>query len=282
MDLMKVPRRDKSISQFARANCYELSGRTLELAMDDGYDIVLMPEDGACAWRRAGGEEGRAAAMCFKADDTTYLLTFDVSERENHSYALDFEQRLVTRVVCRKGVHPANYHIMQCAFTFGAIRVRGYKLPYKRHTFTGEHLGTTVKWRWSPEMFTLHAYLQSSWYRITWDDEGRAAADFGDTNEMLPSTDEHAAYVKIKDRMFLFAVTEETEERLLGDIQTFRCDNLLLLQNYDRMIQVGRGFGDAQMPGETELRHIFVPLAAFGSPVELPERFLNADNPYTV
>ena len=282
MDLMKYPRENHSISHFARANCYELSGQTLELVMDDGYNIALMPEDGACAWRRDGEEEGHAPAMCFKADDTTYLLTFDVTERENHSYVLDLEQRLVTRLVCRKGVHPVNPHIMERTFTFGAIRMKGYKLPYKRHTFSSEHLGTTVQWRWSPELFTRHAYLESSWYRITWEDEGEAAEDFDDTNEMLPSTDEHAAYVKIKDNMFLFSVTEETEERMLGDIQHFRCDNLLLLQNYDRMLQVGRGFGDAARPGEAALHHIFVPLAACGSPIELPESFLNAANPFTV
>ena len=129
--------------------------------------------------------------MCFKADDTTYLLTFDVNDWENHSYVLDLEQRLVTRLICKKGTHPSNPHITQCSFTFGAIRMKGYKLPYRRHTFSSEHLGTSVQWRWSPELFTRHAYLESSWYRITWEDEGEAAEDPDD------DPDEDDAYTDV-------------------------------------------------------------------------------------
>ena len=31
-----------------------------------------------------------------------------------------------------------------------------------------------------------------------------------------------------------------------------------------------------------KLKHLFIPLAAFGAPVELPEEFLRAENPFTV
>ena len=82
------------------------------------------------------------------------------------------------------------------------------------------------------------------------------------------------------DIQFPLHVADMVGERLLGDIQHFRCDNLLLLQNYDRMYQVGRGFGDIMVDGK--LKHLFIPLAAFGSPVELPEEFLRAENPFTV
>lgn len=280
MDLMKYAREDYSISHFARANSFELSGQEFYLVMDDGYNYILRIEGKKCIWNMEGQDIRENEYMCFKADDLTYLLTFDVTEQENHSYVIDLEQRLVTQLICKKGVHPVNPHITNRKFTFGAIKIKGYKLPYKRHTFSTEHLGTTVQWRWSPELFTRHAYLESNWYRITWEDEGEAAEDFDDTNEMLPSTDEHAKYIKIKDNMFLFSVTEETEERMLGDIQHFRCDNLLLLQNYDRMYQVGRGFGDIMQGGK--LKHLFIPLAAFGSPIELPDEFLNAKNPFTV
>lgn len=282
MNLMEYPREDYSISHFARANSYELAGRELYLVMDSGLDYILTIDEEKCSWHIKGESAKQAPYMCFKADDTTFFLSFDVSDLENHTYVLDFEQRLVTQLICRKGVHPVNPHIMERVFTFGAIRMLGYKLPYKRHTFSAEHLGTTVQWRWSPQLFTRHAYLESDWYRITWEDEGAAAEDFDETNEMLPSTDEHAKYIKIKENMFLFSLTEETEERMLGDLQHFRCDNLTLLQNYDRMMQVGRGVGDVQRSGEAGYRHIFVPLAAFGSPVELPEAFLNARNPFTV
>ena len=72
----------------------------------------------------------------------------------------------------------------------------------------------------------------------------------------------------------------ETLERFLNDQQFFRCDNMVLMQNYDRMYQVGRCFGDC-MPPEGQ-RHIFGAQRAYGEPVELSERFLAAENPYTV
>ena len=129
-------------------------------------------------------------------------------------------------------------------------------------------------------MATKHAYLESDWYRITWNDKGAAADEFDATNEMIPSTDDHAQYVKIKENMILLSVTEENGERLLGDRQMFRCDNLTLLQNYERMYQVGRGYGDLCKDGNW--RHINVPFSSYGSPPELPEGFLERENPFTV
>ena len=87
-------------------------------------------------------------------------------------------------------------------------------------------------------------------------------------------------YVKIKDNMILLCVTEENGERLRGDRQMFRCDNLTLLQNYDRMYQVGRGYGDLCKDGKW--RHINVAFCSYGSPPELPEDFLTRENPFTV
>ena len=280
MNLMNYPREDYSISHFARANSYELSGCELYLVMDSGYNIILKFEDKLCVWNVEGESPNKADYICFKGDNTTYFVSFEVSTRENHTYVLDMSQRLVTQLICKKGLNPKMPHIMDRKFTFGAIKIPGYKLPYKRHTYTTEHLGTTVQWRWSPTLFTRHAYLESDWYRITWEDDCEASEDFDTTNEMLPSTDEHAKYIKIKDNLILFSVTEEMEERLLGDLQHFRCDNLTLLQNYDRMYQVGRGFGDTVT--SEGLKHLFIPLSAYGTPIQLPEEFLQAKNPFTV
>ena len=281
MDLMQMPRQDYSISHFARPNSWEADGNAYQLVMDDGYDVVLDFRDRKVSFTVEGAAPSEAYDyFCFKADDTTLFVSFEVSRAENHVYVLDLSQRLVTRLICRKGVHPKQKHIMDRQYCFGAIAMRGYKLPYKRHSFTAEHLGTAVQWRWSPQLATKHAYLESDWYRITWDDAGEASEEFDGTNEMLPSTDERARYVKIKDGMILFSVTEETEERFLGDKQVFRCNNLTLLQNYDRMFQVGRGFGDLVSDGA--LRHINVPLCSYGTPPELPEGFLTAKNPFTV
>ena len=281
MDLMKLPRPEYSIAHFSRPISWELDGTDCALVMDDGCDLTLRFRERKLSVIPEGGEASpEYGYYCFKADDTTFFVSFEVSEKESHVYILDRSQRLVTRLVCRKGRNPRYPQVMTREFCFGAIRVRGYKLPWKRHGFTTEHLGTTVQWRWGPQMLTKHAYLESDWYRITWNDKGAAADEFDATNEMIPSTDDHAQYVKIKENMILLSVTEENGERLLGDRQMFRCDNLTLLQNYDRMYQVGRGFGDLCKDGCW--RHINVPLCSYGSPPELPEGFLERENPFTV
>lgn len=282
MNLMKKPRTDYSISHFARPQSWELDGRSFDLVMDDGYDVCLRFAGRKAAFAVDGrSESGPFDYYCFKADDETYFVAFELRREENHVYVLDLAQRLVTRLVCQRGAHPKSPYILDRRYTFGAVRLPGYRLPWKRHCFTSEHFGTAVQWRWSPQLTTKHAYLEAGWYRITWDDTGEAADDFDLYMETLPSADERAEYVKIKDDMVLFSVTEETQERLLGDSQHFRCNNLTLLQNYDRMYQVGRGYGELVTP-EGQLRHIWIPLCAYGTPPELPEGFLSAENPFTV
>ena len=282
MDLLHAPRPDYSISHFARPQSWELDGRSFALVMDDGYDVTLRFRDRKISFTREGHPAPEAAFdyFCFKADDETYFISFELRREENHIYVLDLAQRLVTRLVCERGLHPKSPYLLERRYTFGAIRMHGWRLPWRRHCFTSEHFGTAVQWRWSPGLTTKHAYLESDWYRITWDDTGEAADDFDLYMETLPSADEKAQYVKIKDGMVLFSVTEETQERLLGDSQHFRNNNLTLLQNYDRMFQVGRGYGEVAVDGT--LRHINIPLCAYGTPPELPEGFLTAKNPFTV
>ena len=106
MNLMKDAREDYSISHFARANSFELSGQELYLVMDDGYNCILKFDGKKCISGIEGQETHESEYMCFKADDTTYLVTFEISEKENHAYVIDMEQRLVTRLICKKGVHP--------------------------------------------------------------------------------------------------------------------------------------------------------------------------------
>ncbi len=280
MNLTKVLPQNLSIMQFSQPKCLELSGKTFRLAMDNGFDTELTFTDETCARSAADGEPFEAPYVCVKGDDTTYLVSFERDITENHTYVLDMEQRLVTYVICRKGVNPKNHHQMTWDIAFGAIDLPGFRLPFKRHKFATDHMGTTVHWIWSPSLDTKHAYLEPDYYRITWDDKGSASEEFDATNEKLVSTDEAARYVRIKDDLILFVFAEEKLEFFLNDQQFFRCDNMVLMQNYDRMYQVGRCFGDC-MPPEGQ-RHIFGTMRAYGEPVELPERFLAAENPFTV
>ena len=60
--------------------------------------------------------------------------------------------------------------------------------------------------------------------------------------ELMPGSDEPAYYVKIKEGMYLVSITEQNMEKILQwqrSSAAMRC----VLDNWNRMYGVGRGFG---------------------------------------
>ncbi|NLV50594.1 MAG: hypothetical protein GXY20_07875 [Clostridiales bacterium] len=287
MNLWEYPRPVYSINQFCQPHCSELAGQSFFFVMDSGYDCRLdITGADTCMWSIAGQEPQEATYECLKGDDTTYLLDYDVREtlgtnnRVNHLYIIDMEQSLVTRLVCTIGCNPKFPNLVKSEVDFGAIKVEGKDLPFKRHCFTTDLLGTRVEWHWSTTMWTRHDYFSTAYYRITWPEDSSAAKNIGEPFLSLPSTDERAFYVKIKENMYLFCLTEELTERLLQGKTLFCSNNMAFLQNYDRMYHVGRTFGTINSNGNLlPCRTLF---GAFGNPVSLSPEFLNAENPYTV
>ncbi|MEV6349727.1 MoaF N-terminal domain-containing protein [Actinoplanes sp. NPDC051851] len=278
MNLEDLPRELDGLTQFAKPPCHELDGERFHLVMDSGFDIDLEFGRAMCVWNGWSAEY-----HCVKADDDTYLVTFIADPdgvRECHSFVLDLEQRLVTHHTCAAGRNPRHPLLMTDTYDFGAIETEGYALPYRRHCFTGDLLGTQVQWHWTTDLVSRHAYLEPSFYRVTWEEGGRMEETFDEEMSMIPATDELARYIKIKDRMYLFVVTEEKVERLLGDNQPFRSDSMLFIENFDRMFHVGRAFGAMMVGGVPE--PLYMIYGAFGKPLELPEKLLSLPNRYTV
>lgn len=287
LNLKEYPRPDYAINQFCQPHCTELKGKKFFFVMDGGYDYELnITGADTLEWNIAGEAPKKARYECLKADDTTYLLDYDLIEtldtphRSNYLYVIDLEQSLVTMVRCRIGDNPKYPLLVSSQYDFGAIRVEGQELPYKRHCFTGEMMGTTVEWHWNTFMWTQHNYYSPAYYRITWPQNSSATVKIGPNFELLPSSDEISQYVKIKDKMYLYCLTEELMERKLGDVSPFRSNNMLFLQNYDRMYQVGRTFGSISFEGKTmPCRTLF---GSFGNPVRLEHDWKVAENPFTV
>ncbi|MBR2832375.1 MAG: hypothetical protein IKE57_05565 [Oscillospiraceae bacterium] len=283
MDLRNYPRREYAIEQFTQARCFELAGERFSFIMDSGSDVVLdVTGRDTCAYSVLGAEPTETAYLCLKADDDTYLFTYELRDsphRASHTWVIDRAQRLVTLLTCTRGLNPRFPYMVKSEYDFGAIEEEGKELPFVRHCFTGESLGTTVQWQWSTSLVTQHAYLEPGYYRITWPPDS-AAVSFETFEDLLPSTDEPARYVKIKDHMFLFVLTEEHMERHATGKSPFRSNNMAFIQNYDRMVHVGRTFGTLRRDGADS--DIFILFGAFGSPVTLSEEFLNRKNPFTV
>ncbi|MDR0839373.1 MAG: MoaF N-terminal domain-containing protein, partial [Oscillospiraceae bacterium] len=84
-----------SIDQYTPPLCFELVGERLELIMDNGYDITLSFLDkNKLEWSYAGETPKTEEYKCLKADDTTYLVSFelaDVTPRVNYAFVIDEE-----------------------------------------------------------------------------------------------------------------------------------------------------------------------------------------------
>lgn len=107
---------------------------------------------------------------------------------------------------------------------------------------------------------------------------------FNEILAKLPSSDEPTAYIKIKDGMYLFSLTEANMERHLGAEMPYRSNTMCFLQNYKRVYLAGRAFGTTTIDGEDTDLHIT--FSAYGKILEAKEEYLQKmltdPNPYIV
>ena len=256
------------IYQFNPPYCYELAGESFEFIMDDGYDYVLRFIDGTTlTWNWVGEAPKEAKYLCMKGDDTTYLLSFElegVSPRVNHTFVIDREQHLVTRLISKIGTNPKLPYLMKTDYEFGLIRQAGVAANlYPRHGFSSDVTGTVVQWAYGSEMCTIHLYYCEDFYRITYprDPSYSAAANrmmemFSRNVDRLPNSAEPSTYIKIKEGLYLFTLTESYSERLRESRQAkmiFRSNTMSFLHNFKSMRTYGRSFGTSTPPDADEV-----------------------------
>ena len=304
-----------SIGQYCPPLCFELAGKKFDLKMDYGenggdYSLNFIDEK-TVEWIIKGGEPKRADYKCLKSDDYTYLVTWcikdpddpDAPSKENLTWVIDKEQGLVTFLRCAKGENQYWPLLIESHWTFGAIREPGKEIGPKRHGFSDDVVGTCIQWTYGHELSTVHVYNSSNWYRITYPRDAvrteQGEAQNAALNELLkglPGSDEPTYYVKIKEGMYLISLTEQNMERYVGDKVGFRSDTLCFLDNFNRLYNVGRGYGTSTMrPGammtdgkpvedETPPREgeIFVMIGAYGKPGDVDDHFFTDPNPYLV
>ena len=280
-----------AIDQYDFPQSYELIGRKFEFALDDGTDYTInFINQTTVEWTLDSGEPQKAFNyLCVKGDDTTYLVSYDLLDsvfRTNHTWVIDLENWLVTRVLSVIGDHPKYKYLIRPQYEFGAIRREGVELTvYPRHGFTSDLVGTIVQWYYGSEMVTVHVYYCTNYYRITYPPERRASRTFNEALRKVPSSDEPTAYIKIKDGMYLFSLTESNMEKILQDEgMRHRSNTMAFLQNYKRVYQVGRSFGTTMVDGKpTNLHKTF---GAFGRLLQPTEdyilKMLDDPNPYII
>ena len=286
---------EKSINQYCPPRCFELGGKEFRFVLDTGEEAgeyLLKVADGTeLEWSFRGSPLKKETYECRKADDWTYLLSFVVDGtdyRENHTFVIDLEQELVTFLLCKAGENPYYPYIIESHFGFGYIAIEGKEhADLRRHGFTNDVTGTCVQWVYGHDMSTVHIYHDPHWYRITHPQNGLSADEVPETTmEMfalaheMPSSDEPAYYIKIKEAMYLVSITEQNLEKILAERFTFRSDTLCFLDNWERLYSVGRAFGKRTLDGEDH--DLFLMIGKYGMPGEVDDGFFNDPNPYLV
>lgn len=281
------PRGNYGLDQFRPPLCFELTGKQFVFVMDDGVDYILrILDENNLEWNLEGKEPKREDFECLKADDTTYLLFFEIAgteRRTGHTFVIDLENMLVTRIIAVNGENPKFPYLNNSYIEFGAILKPDGSLTFQRHSYTDDMVGTCMQWCYGC-FSTVHVYYCTNFYRITYPRDGSQDPALSEGMDslvrQLPSSDEPASYIKIKENMYLLNITERNMERLLGPKGLFRCDTMCFLQNYDRLYLVGRAFGNLTQDGEdSEIRMAF---GAYGKFTEAPEGFFTDPNPYIV
>ena len=297
MDLMQTyaERAGKdSIRQYCPPRCFELAGKTLRFVVDTGEGagtyVLSFTGKSELTWSYEGGEPKAEQYECRKSDDDTYLLSYVIAGREpqeNHTWVIDMENELVTYLRCAIGENPLYPYLVESHFGFGYIAVEGTEhTDLRRHGFTADLTGTCVRWTYGHTLSTIHVYHDPHWYRIGYprDQPGTDVPDvrsrIQELMKEMPSSDEPAFYVRIKEGMYFVSLTEQNLEKILGARFGFRSDTLCFLDNWKHLYSVGRAFGTWTVEGVD--RPLFMMIGKYGSPEEVDEHFFTDPIPYLI
>ena len=279
-----------SLNQYGPPQNYELIGQTFVFSMDDGIDYTLRFIDKmAVEWNFEGEAPQKAFDYhCVKGDDTTYLVSYELDKtklRTNHTWVIDLENQLVTRKISVIGDHPKYPFLIRPKYEFGAIKQEGVELKtYPRHGFTTDVVGTVVQWTYGFDTSTVHVYHSSNYYRITYPPEKAGTRVLNEMMAKVPSSDEPARHIKIKEGMYLLTLTEANMEKIIGEGFGVRSDTMVFLQNYKHVYQVGDAWCTVTMNGRVGPLHLS--FGAFGKILDPKEEYilkmLTDPNPYII
>jgi putative NADH-flavin reductase len=229
----------EGMSRYRPPLNFELAGKRFTLLFDNGIKVLVrfISED-TLSWDELGSSSYTGYYECAKIDEITYFVNFEFANskpRVNHIVVLDLEQNLTTLVKTKTNYDPEYPLLCDFTCTFGAIVVPGVPVSNKRHGYTQDLLGKRIHWHYTPELEIIHVYYSTSYMRVAFT-EGEQA--WGNMPTDDNPYDEKAAYIKIKDNIYLISLCEQNEERRgLGG------NSLVFLIDTERVHDIGRSFG---------------------------------------
>ncbi len=242
--------------KYIHATEYDMAGNGLHIVYDNGEEELYSFVTGEDLLRTDKAQQTLwLRYLCVKMRDTVRMISYEVPNKpwyECQTLVIDEENGLVTRVSTTFGQVFGRPGMSRTSYTFGALKQAGKELPWKRHAFTTELTGKKISWTYSNGFVNAHIYL---------DHFCRAQAlqrPEGDSSPLIddPIYEEPAQYIKIREQLYLFSVTEENINRRNPKAGG---SNLLLLIDTDSMKDVGRNFCR-----KSETERTFGMLHAFG------------------
>ncbi|MCQ2511770.1 MAG: MoaF N-terminal domain-containing protein [Lachnospiraceae bacterium] len=253
---MKPNQQTGMLSVFRPPLCFELAGKQFFMEFDDGYDRIANFKDRKTLSFGVVGEEKEFPYECLKIADKLYYVNFEdptMEPRTGITLVVDLQTELVTMALGRIGTNPKFPGIPSISYVFGAIRRADGTISHTRHGYTTELMGKSISWNYG--YFDIaHVYATEHYYRITFSPRGLARVYKG-RPEMRSSSkmsyvepgdtyEDYFTPIKIRDRIYLVGIIEDTKARKIGN-----GNSILVLMNLDEMHDVGRSFGSNREGG---------------------------------
>ncbi len=229
----------EGVSQYKAPFCFELAGKSVQLVMDDGTEgTVFFMTGETLQWIPKGGSGINQKYDCMKGDEETYMVNMEIigaKPRTGLTLILDMEQSLVTAVFAHTGTNPKFPYLVTNEIVFGAIKVPGRPLPFKRHGYSSDLNNARLSWRCMATDGTLtHVYGDSLYIRVADPPAGTPLAEAFRNHPY----DERSIIIKIKKNLYLYSFLESntTYNGHIGN-------NLVILTDISRTHDIGRSFG---------------------------------------
>ncbi len=247
---MKPNQQTGMLSVYRPPLVFELTGRQFVLSFDDGYDRTLFFKDRKTLSFGQAGQEKEYSYDCLKAGDRCYFVNFEdptLMPRVGITLILDLVQDLVTMALAYAFGNPKIPGMPSIEFVFGGIQREDGTVPFLRHGYTTDLLGTSISWNYG-YFDVAHVYATERYYRIAFTPRGLARAFrgrpelSGEMDKRKPSPkdvyEDYFTAIRIRDHIYLISLLETVKAKTMG-----HGNSLLALVNLDDMHDVGRSFG---------------------------------------
>ena len=256
------PSEYEGLTTFRPPLCYELTGRSFELVMDDGYihnltftdrkTLTLKITEQPVEYDVPNAEYHEIPETtphsydyeCLKADETTYFINFGETDAPTHTartYVLELENMLVTGVRSTLGTNPRLPRMTKTVFNFGAVRREDGTLNDLRHGYTTDLVGKAIHWNYA-RFNIVHVYSSERYFRVTFPKEVmekmRRNYPAPPPDFKMPVYEDDNTMVKIKDHLYLVNLSEFLLCRRNG-----HGNSLLFVMDLNTLHDVGRSFG---------------------------------------